>query len=76
MLQELCFIHSRLSADECMKIILTRNNWEIYSDKTDIVGVFNDCFRIVRKNGRIVSINPDQVAAICMMTKAQGIGGV
>ena len=68
MLEELCFIHARLKTDECMRIILTRNNWEIFCDKTDLVGVFNGCFRIVRKNGRIVSINPDNVAAVCMTT--------
>ena len=68
MIEELQFIHSKLSKDECMRIILTREGWEITVDKTDLVGVFNGCFRIVRKNGRIVSINPDNVAAVCMTT--------
>lgn len=48
---------------------MTRDGWEIYVDKTDIVGVFHDCFRIVRHNGRIVSVNPDHVAMVCTMDK-------
>ena len=69
MLKELCWIHSKLSNDECMRIILTRDGWEVTVDKTDLVGIFNDCFRIVRKNGKITSINPDQVALVCTLNK-------
>ena len=69
MLQELCWIHSKLSKDEVMRIILTREGWEITSDKTDLVGIFNDTFRIVRANGRITSVNPDAVAMVCTMKK-------
>ena len=69
MLKELCWMHSKLTKNECMRIIMTRDGWEIYVDKTDIVGVFNDCFRIVRHNGRIVSVNPDHVAMVCTMDK-------
>lgn len=73
MLQELCWIHSKLSKDECMRIVLTRKDWEVHCDKTDLVGVFNDCFRIVRANGRIVSINPDEIIVICTMKKGSGL---
>ena len=69
MIQELQFIHSRLSNDECMRIILSREGWEITVDKTDIVGPFNEAFRIIRANGNITSINPDKVVAICTMKK-------
>ena len=69
MLQELCWIHSKLSSEEVMRIVLTRENYEIHVDKTDLVGIFNNCFRIVRKDGRIASINPEQVAMVCTMNK-------
>ena len=69
MLTELCWIHSRLSKDEVMRIVLVRNNWEITVSKDDIVGKFNGCFRIVRKNGGIVSVNPSNVAMVCTMPK-------
>ena len=71
MIEELFFIHSKLSSDECMRIILTRDNYEIHCDKTDLVGEFNNCFRIVRADGRIVSINPNTVAMVCTMKKAR-----
>ena len=69
MLNELCWMHSKLTKEECMRIILTRNDWEITCDKTDLVAKFNGCFRIIRANGKVVSINPDNVAMICTMNK-------
>ena len=69
MIEELLWMHSKLSNEECMRIVLTRDNYEIHVDKTDLVGEFNDCFRIVRANGRIVSINPSNVAMACTMSK-------
>ena len=69
MLKELIIIHSRITKDECMRIVLTRDDYVIHVDKTDLVGEFNNCFRIIRANGRIVSINPDQVAMVSTMPK-------
>lgn len=69
MLEELKWMHSKLTNDECMRIVLTREGWEIHCDKTDLVGEFNGCFRIVRANGRITSVNPNEVAMICTMSK-------
>ena len=69
MIQELLWIHSRLSKDECMRIVLTRDDYVIHVDKTDIVGEFNGCFRIVHSNGRIVSINPSTVTMVSTMRK-------
>lgn len=66
MLQELLFIHTRLQEDECMRIILTRNDWEIHVNNDELVTAGNGCFRIIRKNGNITSINPDQVACVCV----------
>ena len=71
MIKELLWMHSKLSNDECMRIILTRNEWEITADKTDLVGEFNGAFRIVRANGKITSVNPSEVAMVCTMTKKQ-----
>ena len=69
MIEEMKWIHSKISKDECMRIVLTRQNYEIHCDKTDLVGEFNGAFRIVRANGRIVSINPEQVAMVCTISK-------
>ena len=69
MIKELLWMHSKLSNEECMRIVLTRDNYEIHCDKTDLVGEFNGAFRIVRANGRIVSINPSNVAMVCTMSK-------
>ena len=69
MLEELCWMHSKLSKDECMRIVLTVKGWEIHCDKTDVVNVFNGAFRIVRANGRVTSVNPEQVAMVCTMKK-------
>ena len=37
MLKELEWVHSKLSNDEVMRIILTRDGWEITVDKTYII---------------------------------------
>ena len=52
-----------------MRIVLTREDYVIHVDKTDLVNEFNNCFRIIRNNGRIVSINPDHVAMVSTMKK-------
>ena len=69
MIEELKFVHSRLTSKQCMRIILTRKDWEVHCDKTDLVGEFNGCFRIIRANGRIVTINPTHVVMVCTMNK-------
>lgn len=69
MIQELLWIHSKLTKDECMRIVLTRDDYIVHVDKTDLVGEFNGCLRIVRSNGRIVSINPEQVAMVSTLRK-------
>ena len=69
MMQELLWIHQKLTKDECMRIVLTRDDYTIHVDKTDLVGEFNGCFRIVRSNGRIVSINPATVAMVSTLKK-------
>lgn len=69
MLQEVLWMHSRINKNECMRIVLTVKGWEIHCDKTDLVGEFNGCLRIVRANGRIVTINPEQIVMVCTMNK-------
>ena len=69
MIKELSWVHSKLTKDECMRIVMLRNDWEIHVDKTDLVGEFHGTFRVVRSNGKIVSINPDAVALVCTMKK-------
>ena len=69
MIEEIQWLHSRLANDECMRLILSREGWEIHVDKTDLIGPFNDAFRIVRANGKITSVNPEHVIAVCTMKK-------
>jgi hypothetical protein len=69
MIQEVLFLHSKLSTDESLRIILLRDGFEVQCDKTDLIGSFNDCIRIVRKDGKITSINPDAIAMICTMKR-------
>lgn len=69
MIKELTFLHSKLNHEECLRIILLRNDWEITVDKTDILGEFNGMIRIVRASGRLVSINPNAIAVVCTMRK-------
>ena len=66
MLGELLFLHTRLQDDECMRIILTREGWEIHVNNDELVTVGNGCFRIIRKNRNITSINPNEVACVCI----------
>ena len=60
MLSNLCYIHSKLSKDEVMKVILP-DDCAITCDKTDIVKKSGTCFQIFRADGRIISINAPQV---------------
>ena len=69
MIQELLWIHSRLGKDECMRIILIRDNYEVRADKTDLVREYDGCLRIIRNNGRVVSINPSAVVMISTVKK-------
>ena len=69
MIEEIKFLHSKLTSDEVLRIVLIRNDWEIKADKTDIIGEFNGMIRIVRSNGTITSINPDAIAIICTMKR-------
>ena len=69
MLEELVTMHRRLRDGEYMKIILP-SEWEIHADNTDEVGPVYNVFRILRKDGRVVSINPDHV--IMAMTVKKG----
>ena len=73
MLEELLWLHSKLNNEECMRIILSVKDWTIYCDKTDLVGEFNGCFRIVRSNGRIISINPSQVIMASTISKRSAL---
>ena len=65
MIEEIRFLHQRLTKTECLRIIMLRDNWEIRVDKTDLIGEFNGTLRIVRADGRITSVNPSAIALVC-----------
>ena len=69
MIEEIKFLHSRLTPDEVLRVVLTRNDWEVNIDKTDLLNDFNGVIRVVRKDGRITSINPSAVAMVCTMKR-------
>ena len=71
MITEILFLHSRINKDECLRIIMLRDNWEIHVDKTDLLGEFNGTLRIVRADGRITSINPEAIALVCTQRRSQ-----
>ena len=71
MITEILFLHSRINKDECLRIIMLRDNWEIRVDKTDLLGKFNGALRIVRADGRITSINPEAIALVCTQRRSQ-----
>ena len=71
MITEILFLHTRINKDECLRIIMLRDNWEIRVDKTDLLGEFNGALRIVRADGRITSINPEAIALVCTQRRSQ-----
>ena len=66
-----CFWSCEVYPDECLRIIMLRDNWEIRVDKTDLLGEFNGALRIVRADGRITSINPEAIALVCTQRRSQ-----
>lgn len=71
MLNELCHLHSKLNPDQMLKIVFAED-MHVLCDKTDLVRKSDNCFRIMRANGRIVTVNPSRVMYVCTVSK----GGV
>ena len=70
MLDRIFWLHGKLSKDQVMRIILSRENWEVTIDKTDLIKSDDGCLTILRANGNIMVINPDHVVTICTMKRS------
>jgi hypothetical protein len=69
MIDRIFWLHSKLSKDQCVRIVLTRENWEVTIDKTDVLKSDDGQLTILRANGNITVINPEYVIMICTMRK-------
>ena len=69
MIDRIFWLHSKLSKDQCVRIVLTLENWEVTIDKTDVLKSDDGQLTILRANGNITVINPVYVIMICTMRK-------
>lgn len=70
MLTEIKNLHTQLNHDECIRVILARDNYEVHIDRTDILKTTKSgMLRIARKDGRITSVNPSFIVMVCTINK-------
>ena len=70
MIYEILNMHSQINHNEVIRLILTRNGWEITIDKTDLIKVTDTgMLRIIRAKGNLTSVNPAHVALACISEK-------
>lgn len=69
MIDRVFWLHSRIKHDECIRVIMSVKGWEITIDKTDILKSDDNMLTILRANGRIMVINPDEIILACTMNK-------
>lgn len=69
MIDQLHKLHSKLSHEDCVRIVLSVKGWEIMCDKTDILRFVEDLIIIVRKSGRTVVIDSNEIIMMCTMSK-------
>lgn len=69
MIHEIQFHLDRLADNEELRIVLIRKDWEIHVDNKALIHQTDGMIRIVRSNGRVVSINPSQIMMLCTMKK-------
>ena len=71
MLTEIKNLHTQISHDQLVRVILTRPNLEICIGRDDIFKVTQSgMLRIVRANGNITSINPEFIVMVCPMKRS------
>ena len=69
MLDRIFWLHSKLTKNQQLRIVLSRENWEVTIDKTDVIKSDDQMLTILRANGNITVINPEHVVVICTMKK-------
>ena len=69
MLDRIFWLHSKLTKNQQLRIVLSRENWEVTIDKTDVIKSDDQMLTILRANNNITVINPEHVVVICTMKK-------
>ena len=69
MMDRVFWLHSRIKHDECIRVVMSVKGWEITIDKTDILKSDDNMLTVLRANGRITVINPDEIILVCTMNK-------
>ena len=69
MLDRIFWLHSKLTKNQQLRIVLSRENWEVTIDKTDVIKSDDQMLTILRANGNITVLNPEHVVVICTMKK-------
>lgn len=70
MLDRIFFLHSKISKDQCIRIVTTVQGWELHIDRTDILKSDDNMITVFRANGNIIIINPNEIAIACTMRRS------
>ena len=69
MLDRIFFLHSKITKDQVVRIVLVRENWEVQISKSDLIKSDDNMITIFRANGNITVVNPNHVIMACTMDK-------
>ena len=71
MLTEIKNLHTKINKDQMVRIVTSRQNFEIMIDKTDLIKTTKSgMLRIIRANGNITSINPEFIVMTCIVKRS------
>ena len=70
MITEINYLHSKLTKDDAVRIITIKENQSYMIDKTDLLKeTETGMLRVVRADGRLFTINPEYILAVCTLPK-------
>ena len=69
MIDRVFWMFSKLPRDRQMRVILSREGWEVLIDDEDKLSADDNCITIYRKNGNLVVINPEHIVMLCTIKK-------
>lgn len=69
MIDRIFWLHSKLTKHQQLRIVLSRENWEVNVDKSDLLKSDDNMLTIFRANGNITVINPEHIVVICTMKR-------
>lgn len=69
MLSRIFFLHSKINANQCIRIVTSVKGWEIHVYKSDVLNSDDNMLTIFRKTGSITVVNPEEVVVLCTMKK-------